>query len=134
MITDLRRADVFEHANRLEPQSDPLVRTHCPAAVWAVLSGRHDVSAMVVVARNLFLWLVHRRDRCARVDLLHTEGMSSLTSIGRLIPASTTVITPSFGHSAPLPDPLAYGRDLWGRSVLFLDTRPLCFCRAELEG
>ncbi len=116
MITDWRRADMFEHANRLEPQPDPLVRTHRPVAVWAVHFGGYDFSGIVAFAarrklgqlanlsartgRNLCLWLVHR---CARVELLCTEGMgmSTLTSIDRLIPASTTVIKPSSDHSAP---------------------------------
>ncbi len=48
-------------------------------------------------------------------------GMNTITWIDRLIPASTTVITSS-DHFASLPDLLAYGRDLWERTVLFLDT------------
>lgn len=78
----------------------------------------YDFSGMVVVAatrklnqlaelsartcRHLFLWLVHR---CVHVELLYTEGMgmSSLTSINRLVLARTTVITPSSDHSAPCP-------------------------------
>ncbi len=48
--------------------------------------------------------------------------MNTTPSTDRLTPTNTTVIIPSFDTVAPLPDPLAYGRDLWERSVLFLDT------------
>ena len=48
--------------------------------------------------------------------------MNTITSIDRLIPTNTTVTIPSSDTLEPLPDPLAYGRDLWERSVLFLDT------------
>lgn len=48
--------------------------------------------------------------------------MNTITSIDRLIPTDTTVTIPSSDTLAPQSDPLAYGRDLWERSVLFLDT------------
>jgi len=48
--------------------------------------------------------------------------MNMQTSMGRLVAAMTDVPAPSRAGTAPLPDPAAYGRDLWERSVLFLDT------------
>ena len=48
--------------------------------------------------------------------------MNTITSIKRPIPANMDVTTPSSDKSTTLPDPAAYGRDLWERSVLFMDT------------
>jgi poly(3-hydroxyalkanoate) synthetase len=48
--------------------------------------------------------------------------MNMQTSIDRLIAAMTDVAAPTDANAAPLPDPAAYGRDLWERSVLFADT------------
>jgi len=48
--------------------------------------------------------------------------MNTVTSIKSVLPANADVAEPSPVKSAPLPDPAAYGRDLWERSVLFMDT------------
>jgi len=48
--------------------------------------------------------------------------MNTVTSIDTLIPANVDASTGPSVHSAPQADPVAYGRDLWERSVLFLDT------------
>ena len=48
--------------------------------------------------------------------------MNTVTSITRLLPASAELPEPTSAKPAPPADPVAYGRDLWERSVLFLDT------------
>lgn len=48
--------------------------------------------------------------------------MNTVTSIKSVLPANADIAEQSSDKSAPLPDPAAYGRDLWERSVLFLDT------------
>lgn len=48
--------------------------------------------------------------------------MNTVTSIEPLLPANLEVNTSTSDTSQPLPDPAAYGRDLWERSVLFMDT------------
>jgi len=48
--------------------------------------------------------------------------MNTQASIERFISALTDIPAPVSAGAAPLPDPAAYGRDLWERSVLFLDT------------
>ncbi|QIE47718.1 DUF3141 domain-containing protein (plasmid) [Pseudohalocynthiibacter aestuariivivens] len=48
--------------------------------------------------------------------------MNTVTSIASLLPANAEVSNPSSDIPSPQPDPAAYGRDLWERSVLFLDT------------
>ena len=48
--------------------------------------------------------------------------MNTLTSIEPLLPANSDVATSSSDKPLTLPDPAAYGRDLWERSVLFMDT------------
>jgi len=48
--------------------------------------------------------------------------MNTVTSIAPLLPASAELPEPTSAKPAPPADPVAYGRDLWERSVLFLDT------------
>jgi len=48
--------------------------------------------------------------------------MNTVTPIETLLPASAEVSNPSSDKQEPPIDPVAYGRDLWERSVLFLDT------------
>jgi len=48
--------------------------------------------------------------------------MNTVTSIRPLLTDNAMVSDPSSGTSSSRPDPAAYGRDLWERSVLFLDT------------
>ena len=48
--------------------------------------------------------------------------MNTLTPIETLLPASAEVSRSSANRPEPPADPVAYGRDLWERSVLFLDT------------
>ncbi|WP_448325988.1 DUF3141 domain-containing protein [Sulfitobacter sp. M13] len=48
--------------------------------------------------------------------------MNTVTSIKSLLPVHSEVTTSTPDTSQPPPDPAAYGRDLWERSVLFMDT------------
>ena len=48
--------------------------------------------------------------------------MNTVTSIKPLLSGHSDVTTSTADTSLPLSDPAAYGRDLWERSVLFMDT------------
>ncbi|MCB1467951.1 MAG: DUF3141 domain-containing protein [Rhizobiaceae bacterium] len=48
--------------------------------------------------------------------------MNTVTSIEPLVAANTEAPTHPVANNVPPSDPVAYGRDLWERTVLFLDT------------
>lgn len=48
--------------------------------------------------------------------------MNVVTSTNKIISKNADAPASPSAASAPLPDPAAYGRDLWERSVLFMDT------------
>lgn len=48
--------------------------------------------------------------------------MNAPQPIDTLVPASASILHPLSKEPDILPDPVAYGRDLWERSILFLDT------------